>query len=240
MAHVGTSGWSYDHWEGLLYPEGFDSLQRLHAYAASFQTAEVHADFQHQPPHAAFTAWQHDTPDGFRLSLFDASGPVRGGGLSAPDVWAERIATAWQDLGPRQGMVLVHLHPEVARDEAHLDALLTELPDEVSVAVELRHDSWHTEATFRLLERHGAAYCVMSGAGLPTVLRPTARRIYLRLHGPDHGTHAAGSYYDDDLQRWAERIAGWEVDGHEVFAYFGNDIEGYAVRNAAKLVELLA
>src|ERR1700712_3755058 len=128
MAHVGTSGWSYDHWEGLLYPEGLDSLRRLHAYAASFSTAEVHADFRHQPPHAAFTAWQHDTPEGFQLSLFDASGPAEGGGLTAPDVWAERITTAGQDLGPRQGMVLVHLHPQVQRDEAHLDALLTALP----------------------------------------------------------------------------------------------------------------
>ncbi len=239
MAHIGTSGWSYDHWEGLLYPEGLDSLRRLHAYAASFQTAEVHAGFRHQPPHAAFTAWQHDTPEGFQLSLFDESGPAQGGGLTAPDVWAARIATAWEDLGPRQGMVLVHLHPEIQRDDAHLDALLSELPDDLAVAVELRHDSWQTEEVYRLLERHGASYCVMSGGELPTVLRPTAERIYVRFHGPDHGTHAAGSYYDTDLQVWAERISDWEDAGHEVFAYFSNDVEGYAVRNAAKLVELL-
>jgi uncharacterized protein YecE (DUF72 family) len=239
MAHVGTSGWSYDHWEGLLYPAGFDSLRRLHAYAASFSTAEVHADFRHHPPHAAFTAWQHDTPEGFQLSLFDGSGPAKGGGLTAPDVWAERIATAWEDLGPRQGMVLVHLHPEIQRDEAHLGALLAELPDSVPVAVEFRHDSWLTEDVFALLERHGASYCVMSGAGLPTVLRTTAQRVYLRLHGPDHGAHAAGSYYDADLQTWADHITAWEDAGHEVFAYFANDRDGYAVRNAAKLVELL-
>ncbi|GAA2754190.1 DUF72 domain-containing protein [Amnibacterium kyonggiense] len=239
MAHIGTSGWSYDHWEGLLYPAGFDSLHRLHAYAASFQTAEVHADFRHQPPHAAFTAWQHDTPDGFQLSLFDASGPARDGGLTAPEVWAERIAVAWEDLGPRQGMVLVHLHPEIERDDAHLDALLGALPEDVSVAVELRHDSWLDEEVYRLLERRGAAYCVMSGPGLPTVLRPTAERVYVRFHGADHGTGTAGSYRDDELQGWAERIAAWEDAGHEVFAYFANDLEGYAVRNAAKLVELL-
>jgi len=239
MAHIGTSGWSYDHWEGLLYPAGFDSLRRLHAYAASFQTAEVHADFRHQPPHAAFTAWQHDTPDGFQLSLFDGSGPARDGGLTAPEAWAERIGVAWEDLGPRQGMVLVHLHPEIERDDAHLDALLGALPDDVSVAVELRHDSWQHEDVYRLLERRGASYCVMSGLGLPTVLRPTAERVYVRFHGPDNGAGAVGSYHDDDLAGWAERIAGWEDAGHEVFAYFSNDVEGYAVRNAAKLVELL-
>lgn len=240
MAHIGTSGWSYDHWEGLLYPEGFDSRHRLHAYAASFTTVELHTGFTHWPPAAAFHAWREDTPDGFLLSLFAASGPVEGGGMAVPEIWAARIAAAWAALGSRHGMVLAHLHPGIERDDARLDAFLDALPAEVPVAVELRHDSWHAEAVFQLLERHGASYCVMSGPGLPTVLRPTAERVYLRLHGPDHLAHAAGSYYDDELRLWAEHIRGWEDAGHEVFAYFGNDVDGYAVRNAARLVELLA
>ena len=239
MAHVGTSGWSYDHWEGLLYPEGFDSLRRLHAYAAAFSTTELHVDHSHWPRHGSFAAWRHDTPEGFALSLVAASGPAEGGGLSAPESWAAHIAAAWADLGPRQGMVLAHLHPELRRDVARLDAFLAALPDDVSVAVEMRDGSWHTDAVFDLLERHGASYCVMDGPGLPTVLRPTGRRVYLRLHGPDHGAHVAGSYYDDDLRAWADRIRGWEDAGHEVFAYFGNDVDGHAVRNAGRLVELL-
>src|SRR3954465_15074448 len=64
------------------------------------------------------------------------------------------------------------------------------------VSVEFRHASWHDEAVFDLLERHGAAYCVMSGARLPCVLRATAPFVYVRMHGPaaDHlyaGSHGA-------------------------------------------------
>ena len=73
------------------------------------------------------------------------------------------------------------------------------------VAVEFRHPSWHDEAVFALLERHGAAYCVMSGAGLPCVLRATAPFVYVRLHGPDPDHLYAGSYSDDDLRWWADR-----------------------------------
>jgi uncharacterized protein YecE (DUF72 family) len=239
MAHVGTSGWSYDHWEGLLYPEGFDSLRRLHAYAAAFSTTELHVEHHHWPRHGSFAAWRQDTPEGFALSLVAGSGPADGGGLSAPEAWAAHVAAAWADLGPRRGMVLAHLHPALQRDDARLEAFLSALPDDVSVAVEMRDASWHTDGVFDLLERHGAAYCVMDGAGLPTVLRTTAERVYLRLHGPDHGAHAAGSYYDDDLRAWADRVRAWEDDGHEVFAYFGNDVDGHAVRNAGRLVELL-
>jgi uncharacterized protein YecE (DUF72 family) len=239
MAHIGTSGWSYDHWEGLLYPAGFDSLRRLHAYAASFQTVELHADFRHWPPPSAFAAWQHDTPDGFLLSLFAASGPVDGGGLAAPEAFAAHIAAAWHGLGDRRGGVVAHLHPEHRRDDVRLEAFLTALPEDVPVAVEFRDPSWHVEEVFQLLERHGAGYCVMSGPGLPCVLRATTHRVTVRLHGPDHGAHAPGSYFDDDLRWWAERIREWEDGGHEVFAYFGNDVDGSAVRDAARLIELL-
>ena len=49
----------------------------------------------------------------------------------------------------------------------------------------------------------------MSGAGLPCVLRATAPFVYVRLHGPDHDHLYAGSYSDDDLRWWADRIGEW-------------------------------
>ena len=41
---------------------------------------------------------------------------------------------------------------------------------------------------------HRAAHCVMSGAGLPCVLRATTDFAYVRMHGPDHHHLYAGSY----------------------------------------------
>jgi hypothetical protein len=54
------------------------------------------------------------------------------------------------------------------------------------VAVELRHHSWAVDPVFDLLSSLHATYVVMSGAGLPCVLRATSTTVYLRLHGPDH------------------------------------------------------
>lgn len=92
---------------------------------------------------------------------------------------------------------------------------------------------------YRLLESHGAASCVMSGAHLPCVLRATAETVYVRLHGPDHEHLYAGSYSDDDLHWWAARITEWRDGGHSVVAYFNNDGEGHAVRNARRLKGIL-
>jgi uncharacterized protein YecE (DUF72 family) len=129
----------------------------------------------------------------------------------------------------------VQLHPAHARDDARLDHFLGLLPDWMRVAVEFRHPSWLDDGVFALLERHGAAYCVMSGARLPCVLRATAPFVYVRMHGPDPEHLYAGSYSDADLGWWADRVGEWAAAGQDVYVYFNNDGYGHAVRNAERL-----
>ena len=62
-------------------------------------------------------------------------------------------------------------------------------------------------------------------------LRPAART------GPEH--LYGGSYPDDDLRWWADRIREWQEAGKEVFVYFNNDGGGNAVRNAIALRHVL-
>ena len=107
--------------------------------------------------------------------------------------------------------------PRATIDEARLAYFLAQVPPALKVAVEFRNPSWNTEAVFGLLERHGAAYCVMSGARLPCVLRATAPFVYARLHGPDTQSLYAGSYSDDDLRWWSDRIREWDAQGRDVF-----------------------
>jgi uncharacterized protein YecE (DUF72 family) len=75
----------------------------------------------------------------------------------------------------------------------------------------------------------------MSGAGLPCVLRATGPLVYVRLHGPDRNHLYGGSYSDDDLRWWADRLGEWTASGKEVLLYFNNDGDGNAVRNAETL-----
>jgi uncharacterized protein YecE (DUF72 family) len=237
--HVGTSGWSYDHWDGVLYAPGTPPHARLARYVEAFGTVELNASFYRWPREATFASWRRRTPEGFVLSVKAPRGLTHAKKLYAPERWAERIAASWHALGQARGVLLVQLGPQQVRDDARLDYFLGCLPWWVRVAVELRHPSWHDDAVYALLERHGAAYCVMSGAGLPCVLRATAPFVYVRLHGPDHEHLYGGSYSEDDLRWWADRLREWEGSGREVLAYFNNDGGGNAVRNAWRLRELL-
>ena len=79
----------------------------------------------------------------------------------------------------------------------------------------------------------------MSGANLPCILRATAPFVYVRLHGPDNNFRYSGSYSDADLRWWAARIGEWDAGGQDVYAYFNNDGDGHAVRDAQRLRTLL-
>ncbi len=233
--HIGTSGWSYDHWEHVLYPPGTPAAARLAHYAARFATAELNASFYRWPRQAAFASWRRRLPPGFQLSVKASRGLTHAKRLYAPEVWAERMSSCWHELGDRRGVLLVQLPPSQERDDARLDYFLGRLPRWMRVAVELRHLSWHDDAVFGILERHQAAYCVMSGARLPCVLRATAPFVYVRLHGADAHHLYGGSYSDDDLRWWTDRLREWDGSGHDVYAYFNNDGHGNAVRNAETL-----
>ncbi|AEI12072.1 DUF72 domain-containing protein [Cellulomonas gilvus] len=236
---IGTSGWSYDHWTDVLYPPGLPAARRLERYVAELDTVELNASFYRWPRDAAFASWRARLPPGFIMTVKAPRGLTHARRLLEPETWTERVTRGLHELGDRRGPLLVQLRPDHERDDARLDWFLAGMPAWVQVAVELRHPSWQTDEVFDLLARHGAAYVVVSGAGIPCVLRATARLVYVRLHGPDHHHLYAGSYSDDDLRWWADRIREWDEGGHDVVAYFNNDGEGHAVRNARTLRALL-
>ena len=237
---IGTSGWSYDHWAEVLYPPGLPTARRRDVYVSRFDTVELNASFYRWPRTATFASWRRRLPPGFQLSVKAPRGLTHAKRLYAPEAWIPRVTSCWHELGDKRAAFLVQLHPAHQRDDARLDFFLGLLPGWMRVAVEFRHPSWHDEAVYALLERHGAAYTVMSGAGLPCVLRATAPFVYVRMHGPDDAHLYAGSYSSADLRWWADRVGEWSAEGRDVYVYFNNDGHGHAVRNAEELRGLLS
>ena len=236
--HIGTSGWSYDHWQGIVYPHGVPDRARLDYYLQRYDTVEVNATYYRWPRDTVFNGWRERLPEGFLMTVKAPRGLTHARRLREPETWLERIESGVRGLGDRLGVLLVQLPPRFPCDPERLGSFLPKVPEWIPVAVEFRDASWNREEVFGLLERHGAAYCVMSGAGLPCVLRATAPFVYVRLHGPDPNHLYGGSYSEEDLRWWADRIREWEAQGREVWVYFNNDWEGNAVRNADTLKAL--
>jgi uncharacterized protein YecE (DUF72 family) len=240
MIRIGTSGWSYDHWTDVLYPTGTPVAARLARYTEEFDTVELNASFYRWPRDATFAGWHQRLPAGFTMSVKAHRGLTHFRRLRSPESWIERFDRCWTALGDRAEALLVQTHPALQRDDELLAGFLSQVPPRIPTAMELRHPSWHEPEVYELLERFGAAYVVMSGPGLRCEPRVTSHLAYLRLHGPADATMYAGSYPDDELQQWADRIRTWEAEGHRVVVYFNNDLGGHAVRNARTLRRLLS
>jgi uncharacterized protein YecE (DUF72 family) len=239
VIRIGTSGWSYDHWTDELYPQGLPASKRLAHYVAAFDTVELNASYYRWPRDAAFAGWRQRLPDGFTMAVKAHRGLSHFRRLKSPEPWVERFERCWKALGERAEALLVQLHPAMERDDSRLDHFLGLMPSWIPVAMEMRHPSWNDPAVFSMLERHGAAYVVMSGAGLACVPRATSNLVYVRMHGPEPASLYTGSYSDKDLREWADRLMAWQQEGRRVDVYFNNDLGGHAVRNAHRLKELV-
>jgi uncharacterized protein YecE (DUF72 family) len=238
--HIGTSGWSYDHWAGIVYPRGASGLRRLDAYVGRFATVEVNNTFYRWPKDEVFATWRERTPDDFVFSIKASRGLTQFRKLNDPVPWLERMDAGLRNLGDKMGVLVFQLPPHFPYNPDRLAHFLEVAPSWPRLSIEFRHPSWHREETFAMLEAHEVAYCVMSGANLPCILRATAPFVYVRLHGPDPGRLYGGSYSDADLRWWADRIREWADQGRDIYAYFNNDGHGHAVHNAEGLRALIS
>lgn len=143
-------------------------------------------------------------------------------------------------LGGHLGPTLIQLPPRWKRNVARLDEFLGSMPPTMRWAVEMRDRSWLHDDVYEVLRRHSAALCMHDL--LPAhPLELTADWVYVRFHGPDAVRHPyRGSYGDRRLRSWADRLQSVLNDGVDVYAYFNNDWDGHAVRDASLLRALLS
>ena len=232
---IGTSGWSYAHWEGELYPKGTPSYQYLMHYLNHFDTVELNSSYYHWPHDSTFQSWHLRVPQEFTLSVKAPGALTHRQRLHAPEAWLERIARGLNFLKENAGPLLIQTPPSLSYDGPRLRYFLEQVSPSMRMAMEFRHPSWHNESVFSQLEDYGIAYCIMSGANLPCILRATTDFVYVRLHGPSTEALYADSYSEDSLDWWFSRIDEWREQGRDVYVYFNNDGDANAVRNARAL-----
>ena len=227
---IGCSGWNYKHWRERVYPKGLSPRRWLDHYATLFDTVEVNATFYRLPTRSAVANWVEQSPPEFLFTIKASRYLTHikrltelGSGL---ETFYERIAPL---VGSRKlGPLLWQLPATFHRDDERLGAALAALPPGRH-CFEFRHESWFAEPVYELLRTHGAALVVGDTPSRPfQTLELTADWTFVRFHYGHRGRN--GNYSERELEGWARRIEEWR-SSIEVYAYFNNDWEGYAVRN---------
>jgi uncharacterized protein YecE (DUF72 family) len=229
--HVGTSGWHYPDWRGTFYPEDLPAGAWLPRYAQAFDAVEVDATFYRLPSEAAFRRWAEQVPAGFRFAVTAPRTITHFRRLRGAEAAVERFLGRARLLGPHLGPILWQLRPDMPVDLKLLRDFLTALPTDLTHAVEARHKSWFTEPVYDLLRDRGAPLVIWNAGELDSPAVLTGPVVYLRYHGAG----PAIGYPPARVEADAARIAAWAERGHEVWAFFDNDLDGHAVRDAMLL-----
>ena len=267
MTRIGISGWRYEPWRGVFYPEGLPQRRELEYAARHFPTVEINGSFYSLQRPAYYEQWYRETPPGF---VFAVKGSryithlLRLKNIDKPlaNFYASGVLALKEKLGP----FLWQFPPMMRFDAPRLEGFFAMLPRSTSQAlslarrrdarmtgrsrlaidadrpvrhaVEVRHDSFVNETFLKLLERHGIGLVVADTAGKwPLMYDVTADFVYVRLHG-DVKIYTSG-YTPRALDAWARRIRGWQRRGKDVYVYFDNDVKVRAPFDALNLMAKL-
>jgi uncharacterized protein YecE (DUF72 family) len=231
--YIGTSGWHYDHWQHLFYPDKLPKAKWLDFYARHFSTVELNNSFYRLPSEQAFAAWRNSSPANFTFAVKVSRFITHIKRLKDIEKPLDTFLARAKILGEKMGPLLYQLPPNMHRSDERLESFLSILPQGMKHVLEFRHESWLDDGVFAILRRYNVGLCVFDMPGLACPLVATANFAYIRFHGST-GLYWS-CYSDDELADWAKRLASLPPKVKSVYVYFNNDAEAFAVRNAMTL-----
>jgi uncharacterized protein YecE (DUF72 family) len=253
MIFVGTSGYSFDDWQGVFYPPGLPRGQRLNFYTRHFPAVEVNSTYYRLPHPMVLRQMERKTPDGFRF-LVKLNQEVTHRGCSTPEhfhTFLDAISPL-EEVGKFYG-ALAQFPWGFKRTPRNIEHLgrIRERMGERPVFVEFRHDSWACEETFALLKDLGLGFCAVDEPKLrglfPPIVRETNGVGYVRFHGRNAqnwwgrggGDRYDYDYSDSELRGWVEMIQELGSMTTDTYLFFNNCHAGRAAQNALRMEELL-
>jgi uncharacterized protein YecE (DUF72 family) len=238
---IGCSGWNYAHWRnGVFYPPRCAARNWLRYYAKHFDTVEVNTTFYRLPLESSVSRWVEETPPDFLFSIKASRYLTHMRRLTDLEGGLQRFYERLRPLvGTRKlGPVLWQLPPTFRRDDDRLAQALAALPAGRH-CFEFRHPSWFAEPVYELLRSYRAALVIADRPEIKGFQAHvfTTDWTFVRFHYGSRGRR--GNYSESELEEWARRFEDWRREV-EILAYFNNDWEVFAVRNALWLKRRLS
>lgn len=237
--YIGTSGFSYDDWVGVFYPEDLNRKDWLRFYAQHFNTTELNVTFYRTPFVGMFKSWYSKTPDGFLFAVKCSRFITHIKRLKDVDDSLEYFFSRTNLLKEKLGCVLYQLPPSMKPDLNVFSEFLKFIKKYKYTrhAFEFRNESWLKKGIVNMIKEYGHTVCISDYHGFETNYIPNFEFYYIRRHGPKRSGLYAGCYKKEELKKDAELIK--KIKAKDIFVYFNNDVAGHALKNAKELIAFL-
>lgn len=235
---IGTSGWTYPHWQGEFYPNDLSSADRLKYFSQYFKTVEINYSFYHLPKAQTYRKWYRETTPDFVFAVKASRFVTHIKRLKGVLASWENFLKGVKELKEKLGVVLLQFPPSFAcKEETRKrleQILISSAKKEIRLAIEVRNSSFEDRQFFRLLKKYNAALVISDSSKWKKIEKPElADFVYVRMHGPK--ALFSSEYSKKELEDLALKIKVWRQD-RDVFVYFNNDAFGYAPKNAQTLI----
>ena len=256
--YLGTAGFSYPDWVGVLYPEGMKAADFLSYYSTKFNSVEVDFTYYRQPAPKTMEGMARKVPKDFRFTV-KAHKTITHEIPESADDRAKEIATFTQGVAPMAesgnlGCILYQFPWGFRYSPENLDYVVS-LKEKVTLApavVEFRNVQWAREDVYEALRTSGTGFCCVDEPNLrglfPKVSTVTSEVGYLRFHGRNAAkwwTHKEAwerydyLYTDEEMKPWIPKIRDMEEQADDTYVLYNNCHRGQAAVNAARMKELL-
>lgn len=237
---IGTSGWAYDHWKKIFYPEDLNDRDKLKYFSKHFKTTEINYSFYHLPRPEIYQKWYQETPTDFLFAVKSSRFITHIKRLKDVEKpWKTFFKNAL-NLREKLGPILFQFPPNFKATEENIKRLRDFLKlinrYKLKYAFEFRHQSWCDEEIYNLLKKYNIAWVIADSPAYPKAEVITADFVYIRMHGSK--ILFSSKYTKEELQDLSQKIRKWQGQGLDVYCYFNNDAYGFALENAKELLKL--
>jgi len=249
---VGTSGYSFDDWDGVFYPVGHPKGKRLDFYKEHFTVTEINSTYYRIPHPAVFynmikkvdgdfefivkthRSFTHDRKDldKFTKEFNESVKPVA-------------------ESGKLKGFI-AQFPFSFRFTMQNLEYILCGkgLFHGIPLFVEFRHVSWDKAEVYEALKANNIGFCSVDEPDLPGLFpaktEATTDVGYIRLHGRNSANWWGGGgdrydylYSQKELREWKARIEDLKSKTNKIYLFFNNCHLGQAVRNARMFLDMM-
>lgn len=237
QVYIGTSGWSFANWVGVLYPEGLPQNKWLNYYSQVFNCVEVNSTFYRLFKTNTYQSWIRSVDDKFKFIIKipqEISHKKRLINVQKDlDDFFENI----QVLKHKMGLLLLQLPPSFNTPIDIFSEVVSYIRSYYPLAVEFRNYYANSDEVLNVLIENDCCYVNPDSPQQRLTHLITNRTLYYRLHGRISLHKSA--YDDNELEEIALSILSFKDRLDCAYVIFNNGMLGYSIPNAIKLQSIL-
>jgi uncharacterized protein YecE (DUF72 family) len=242
LTYIGTSGIVIPG-NKQTFPDEFKNQSRLRYYSSLFNTLEINSSFYKIPLAKTFEKWADDVAENFTFTVKCWRGITHAKNLNFAKSDIELFMASINKLGKKSGCILIQFPASIGIFYLKKVASALEIISQHNtnqqwqLTIEVRHPSWYCDVAYEIFQQYNTAIVIHDMPGSPTPLTvPITDLIYLRFHGPTGSYN--GSYNEEHIGSYAEKIESWRKNAKSTYVYFNNTI-GAAFENAQLLKQMI-